>query len=185
MQISESVFFVTGGGSGPVKPPYACCTPAARRGDRRRCGRVGAALATSLGDKARFVRTDVTTRPKARLVETAQRHFGGTGLVNCAASDLRNAWSAGSALAHQFHPLHTDRLIGSFNMIRLAAQTMSTATRGRGGNAVIVNTASIAPSKARSARPLFSLRPASSATLPIARELAQWHPRSYHRPDCS
>src|SRR4051812_4876354 len=86
----------------------------------------GADIAAELGQqKAVFVATDVTQGPDGqRAVETAKARFGGVhGLVNCAgiAPGERIVGRDGPHSLDNFARTITINLVGTFNMLRLAA----------------------------------------------------------------
>src|SRR5208337_3419583 len=88
----------------------------------------GEALAKQLGTAAQFVATDVTQEADGmRAVETAKAKFGALhGLVNCAgvAPSERIAGRNGPHSLESFSRAVTINLVGTFNMLRLAANAM-------------------------------------------------------------
>jgi len=182
MQISESVFLVTGGGSGLGEATARLLHAGGARVVIADISvEKGEALSTSLGGNVRFVRTDVTSEADGQAaVKTAMRHFGGLhGLVNCAGIGPaeRVLGRNGPHSLANFARCIQINLIGSFNMIRLAAQAMSAQQPvGNGGErGVIVNTASIAAYEGQIGQAAYSASKAGivGMTLPIARELAR------------
>jgi NAD(P)-dependent dehydrogenase (short-subunit alcohol dehydrogenase family) len=143
---------------------------------------VGEQLAAELGERARFIKVDVTSEKDVQAaVELARTAFGGLhGLVNCAGVAI-----VGKVLDRDNNPHSLDlfargiqvNLIGSFNCIRLAAQAM-TANQpdAQGERGVIVNTASVAAFDGQIGQASYSASKAGVAgmTLPIARELARF-----------
>ncbi len=140
----------------------------------------GQTLAGELGPKAHFVRTDVTSEPDVKkAVAVATERFAGLhGAVN----------AAGIATAEKVlgkngpHPLElyerTIRinLIGTFNVIRLAAEAMAAAAPAETGErGVIVNTASVAAFDGQIGQAAYAASKGGivGMTLPIARELAR------------
>ncbi len=128
-----------------------------------------------------FVETDVTNREAAqRCIETAVREFGAIyGLVNCAGIALaeRIVGKTGPHRLDSFSRVININLIGTFNMISVAATAMSgnePLTSGERG--VIVNTASVAAFDGQIGQAAYSASKAGVAgmTLPIARELARF-----------
>ena len=130
MQISNSVFLVTGGASGLGA---ATARLLVSEGGNVVLADVneaqGNALAAELGAKARFVRTDVTDEASAKAaVAVAQSSFGTLhGLVNCAGIAIgeRVVGKEGPHALASFVRTININLIGSFNMTRLAADLMS------------------------------------------------------------
>ena len=140
----------------------------------------GQALAQKLGQQARFARTDVTSEEDGKAaIAMALKEFGGLqGLVNC----------AGIAVAERTfskngpHPLAlftrcvTINLIGTFNMIRLAAETMAKGTPNAvGERGVIISTASCAAFDGQIGQAAYSASKGGivGMNLPIARDLSR------------
>ncbi len=182
MRIADHTFLVTGGGSGLGA---ACARRFIAGGGRVVIADVqkaaGEALATELGSKARFVETDVTNRGSAeRCVETAVREFGGLhGLVNCAGIALaeRAVGKEGPHRLESFTRVINVNLIGTFNMIAVAATTMSKGEpTPEGERGVIVNTASVAAFDGQIGQVAYSASKGGvvGLTLPVARELAKY-----------
>jgi NAD(P)-dependent dehydrogenase (short-subunit alcohol dehydrogenase family) len=140
----------------------------------------GRQVADGLGERARFVRTDVTDEDSVRDAVAAAAGAGG---------DLAVAVScAGIAPAERVlgrngpHPLATFvttvqvNLVGTFNVTRLAAEAMAgNEPLADGERGVIVNTASVAAFDGQIGQAAYSATKAGVAgmTLPIARELAR------------
>jgi NAD(P)-dependent dehydrogenase (short-subunit alcohol dehydrogenase family) len=139
----------------------------------------GERLAADLGAGARFCRTDVTDEASAQAaIRAAVDGFGALhGLVNCAGI-VHGEKIVGKGGAHSlagFVRIVNINLIGSFNMLRLAAEAMSrNAANAAGERGVIVNTASIAAFEGQIGQAGYSASKAGvvGMTLPIARELA-------------
>lgn len=180
MQIESKVFIVTGAASG--------LGAATARMIVNRRGHVivadvnpaGASLAEELGEAAFFIACDVTNEQHgAQAVEAAQKSFGALhGLVNCAgvAPSERVSGRNGLHSLETFARAVSINLIGTFNMIRLAAEAMlrnDPATDGERG--VIINTASIAAYEGQIGQAAYAASKAGvvGLTLPVARELAR------------
>ena len=140
----------------------------------------GAAAAERLGDRARFVRTDVTREDDVqRALATATSSFGSlTGAVNAAGicPAARVVGRDGPMPLDQFTRVIQINLIGTFNVIRLAAAAMQANTPTAGGErGVIVNTASVAAYEGQIGQAAYSASKGGvvGMTLPIARELAR------------
>src|SRR3954469_8343535 len=148
MQIKTSVFLVTGGASGLGA---ASARMAAENGAKVVIAdlqaEAGEKLAREIG--GRFVRTDVASEADAKAaVATAVKEFGGLHvLVNCAGIALAER-TLGKEAPHdlaRFARVINVNLIGTFNMIRLAADAMAKASPNASGErGVIVSTASVA-----------------------------------------
>ncbi len=181
MEIAGRAFLVTGAGSGLGE--------ATARGLAEAGGRVliadlqddrGAVVAEQLGDAARFVHTDVTDEASVRAaIEDAVGAFGSIhGVVNCAGVAIAQkvAGRGGPHPLDQFEWVIRINLIGTFNVIRLAAAAMSANEPDDGGErGVIVNTASIAAFDGQVGQAAYSASKGGVAgmTLPIARELGR------------
>jgi NAD(P)-dependent dehydrogenase (short-subunit alcohol dehydrogenase family) len=141
---------------------------------------VGENTASGIGDGARSVYADVTDEVSVQnALDAALDAFGSlSGVVNCA-----GVGSAERVLGRNGpHPLDAFvrtvqiNLIGTFNVVRLAAAVMAQnepTTDGERG--VIVNTASVAAFDGQIGQVAYSASKAGVAgmTLPVARELAQ------------
>jgi NAD(P)-dependent dehydrogenase (short-subunit alcohol dehydrogenase family) len=181
MQLQRSTFIVTGGASGLGA---ATARMAVEAGSQVVIADVdesaGKALAGALGDAARFVRTDVTDEASAKAaVGAALDAFGAVHvLVNCAGI-VHGEKVVGKAGAHSvasFARVLNINLVGTFNVIRLAAQAMGENAPNEGGErGVIVNTASVAAFEGQIGQAAYSASKAGvvGMTLPIARELAR------------
>lgn len=144
-------------------------------------GPAGESLANELGGRAVFWLTDVTSPESAQAaIDTAVKRFGHLhGLINCAGI-LGAARIVGREGPHDlalFQKVIAVNLIGTFNMLRLAAAAMTanppTADGERG---VIINTASIAAFEGQIGQSAYSASKGGVAalTLPAARELAKF-----------
>ncbi|MFZ0571857.1 MAG: SDR family NAD(P)-dependent oxidoreductase, partial [Rhodomicrobium sp.] len=150
MQIKGHVFLVTGAGSGlgaAVTRMLAAEGGQVVGADINR--EAGDAIASELGPRVRFIRTDVSSEAdSAAAVRLAIESFGHLhGLVNCAgvAPGEKVVGRDGPHRLDSFARAIGINLIGTFNMIRLAAAAMvNEAPDAEGERGVIVNTASIA-----------------------------------------
>jgi NAD(P)-dependent dehydrogenase (short-subunit alcohol dehydrogenase family) len=180
MELAGRTLLITGGGSGLGA---ACVTELHQAGAQLVIADVnveaGTQLAESLGPCCEFQRTDVTrTDDLVQAMEWAIRHFGGLhGVVQCAGI-LGAARLAGRTGPHDldlFRRVVEVNLIGTFNVLRLAAQQMKvnppTADGERG---VIVNTASVAAFEGQIGQIAYAASKGgvASMTLPAARDLA-------------
>lgn len=182
MQIKDRVFIVTGGSSGLGAGTARLLAAEGARvvvADVNRAG--GEALAGELGASARFIETDVASEPSGRAaVELAVSAFGSlSGLINCAGIAPAEK-VVGRETPHRldtFARVINVNLVGTFNMIRLAADVMSKqAANASGERGVIVNTASVAAFEGQIGQAAYSASKAGvvGMTLPIARELARF-----------
>ncbi|MBV8197457.1 MAG: 3-hydroxyacyl-CoA dehydrogenase [Candidatus Eremiobacteraeota bacterium] len=180
MQIAGRTFLVSGGSSGLGA---ACVTEFARAGANVVICDVserGVELQRELGEAVCFVRTDVTDAAQVEnAVATAAQRFGGVhGAINCAgiATAERVIGREGPLPLERFAKVIAVNLIGTFNVIRLAAAKMlerpAEAGEDRG---VIVCTASVAAYDGQIGQAAYSASKGGvvGMTLPIAREFAQ------------
>ncbi len=182
MKFENSTFIVTGGASGLGEATVrrfhsagANVVIADMNAER------GAALAAELGARALFVRTDVTADADAQAcVAKASASFGGLqGLVNCAGvgTPEKVLGKNGPQPLANFAKTVGINLIGTFNMLRLAADAMSKGNPNAAGErGVIVNTASVAAFDGQIGQPAYAASKAGvvGLTLPVARELARF-----------
>lgn len=182
MKIEGRVFLVTGAGSG--------LGAAVARMVVDNGGRVvlvdinadaGAAMAAELGDAARFQRADVSSEADGKAaVQLALDSFGHVhGLVNCAgvAPGEKVIGREGPHRLDSFVRGITINLIGTFNMLRLAADAMvKEQPDADGERGVIINTASIAAFDGQIGQAAYAASKGGVAalTLPVARELARF-----------
>jgi NAD(P)-dependent dehydrogenase (short-subunit alcohol dehydrogenase family) len=179
MDIRNSTFIVTGGASGLGA---ATVEMIVANGGNAVVADIkgGEALASKLGKQAVFQPTDVSNEDQAKAcVERALKEFGGLqGLVNCAgiAVGEKTVGKEGPHALGSFTKVITVNLIGSFNMIRLAAEAMSKGNPNTAGErGVIINTASVAAFDGQIGQAAYSASKGGvvGMTLPIARDLAR------------
>ena len=181
MQISESTFLVAGGSSGLG----AACVEMLSQGRSNVViadlnAEAGQNLARQLSSRIRFVHTDVTDESDVQnAVDTALKAFGKlNGVVNCAGilPPERVLGKTGPQPLANFLKVIKINLIGTFNVLRLAAAAMAQAEPNEEGErGVIVNTASVAAFDGQIGQASYSASKGGVAamTLPIARELAR------------
>jgi len=179
MDIRNSTFIVTGGASGLGA---ATVEMIVANGGNAVVADIkgGEALASKLGKQAVFQPTDVSNEDQAKAcVERALKEFGGLqGLVNCAgiAVGEKTVGKEGPHALGSFTKVITVNLIGSFNMIRLAAEAMSKGNPNTAGErGVIINTASVAAFDGQMGQAAYAASKGGVAalTLPAARDLAR------------
>ena len=181
MEIKGKVFVVTGAGSGLGAASARALVAAGGRVVLADLNREAAEkLAAEFGDNARFVETDVANEASAvNAVQTAISAFGGVhGLVNCAgvAPAEKVVGREGPHKLESFARTININLIGTFNMIRLAADAMMKGEPDAGGErGVIVNTASVAAFEGQLGQAAYAASKGGivALTLPVARELAK------------
>jgi NAD(P)-dependent dehydrogenase (short-subunit alcohol dehydrogenase family) len=181
MKIQDSVFVVTGGVSGLGA---ATARMIVNGGGKVVLADVnqsaGDAVQAELGTSAHFVQTDITSEESAKAcINAAVSKFGGLhGLVNCAGI------ATGERVVGRDHPHQLStfiqvinvNLIGTFNMVRLAADVMSKGQPNADGErGIIVNTASVAAFDGQIGQAAYagSKGGVVAMTLPLARELAR------------
>jgi len=179
MLIKNSVFLVTGGASGLGE---ATARMAAENGGKV----VIADLQADLGEKlakeigGRFAKCDVTSEADGKAaVALALKEFGGVHvLVNCAGIAIAER-TLGKEAPHdlaRFARVININLIGTFNMIRLAADAMAKAgPNAAGERGVIINTASVAAFDGQIGQAAYSASKGGivGITLPVARDLSR------------
>ncbi len=140
----------------------------------------GEQLAQELGKSVVFARTDVTDGAQVqRAVDTAAGKFGALhGAINCAgiATAERVIGREGPQPLEHFSKVIAVNLIGTFNVIRLAAVKMlERAVEPGEDRGVIVCTASVAAYDGQIGQAAYSASKGGvvGMTLPIAREFAQ------------
>ena len=181
MLINDHVFLVTGAGSGLGA---AVATQLVATGGRVVLADInaaaGAAKAAELGAHASFITTDVTQPGDGEAaVAHAIAQFGHLhGPINCAgiAPGEKVVGRDGPHRLESFVRAININLIGSFNMIRLAAAAMVHTPPGpEGERGIIINTASIAAFDGQIGQAAYAASKAGvvGMTLPIARELAR------------
>jgi len=179
VQIEGATFLVTGGGSGLGAATARELTGAGARvvvADLNRDA--GEAVARELGDRARFVQADVTDEASVAAALDAAGD-GLRGAINCAGL----AWAErvvgrdGPHDLERFARVVHVNLIGTFNVIRLAAARMAGSEPTESGErGVIVNTASVAAFEGQIGQVAYSASKAGvhGLTLPVARELGRF-----------
>jgi NAD(P)-dependent dehydrogenase (short-subunit alcohol dehydrogenase family) len=182
MQIKNRVFIVTGGSSGlgaAVARTLVANGAQVVVADIDRAA--GEAIAVELGDNLRFAPTDVTSETDGKAaVQLALDSFGHLhGLVNCAgvAPGEKVLGRDGPHRLESFARAVSINLIGTFNMVRLAADAIVKEMPGEDGErGVIVNTASIAAYDGQIGQAAYAASKGGvlALTLPIARELARY-----------
>ncbi len=181
MQIANAVALVTGGASGLGQATVRrLVAEGAKVVIVDLPASAGAQLAAELGEAVRFAPTDVCDEAQvSAAVETASGLGELRIAVNCAGvgTAARVVGRDGSPFPlATFTKVIQVNLIGTFNVIRLAAAKMVASTSLLGEErGVIVNTASVAAFEGQIGQAAYSASKGGvvGMTLPIARELAQ------------
>jgi NAD(P)-dependent dehydrogenase (short-subunit alcohol dehydrogenase family) len=180
LRVEDSTFFITGGGSGLGA---ATARLLAQNGASVVLADVneeaGERTASQIGSGAKFVRTDVTNEGSVQdALDSAVETFGSlNGVVNCAGIGPA-AKVVGKKGVHDmglFTKTVEINLMGTFNVIRLAAVKLGENKPGEDGErGVVVNTASVAAYDGQIGQAAYAASKGGvvALTLPVARELA-------------
>lgn len=138
----------------------------------------GEKAATALGPRARFVAADVTDEAQVQeAVDTASGLAPLRVVVNCAgiATAEKVIGRDGLIPLDHFERVIRVNLIGTFNVVRLAAASIAQTEPVGEERGVIVNTASVAAFDGQIGQPAYSASKGGVAamTLPLAREFAR------------
>ena len=179
MLIEGRAALVTGGASGLGA---ATARALANRGARVAIldlnAEAGEAVAREIGGI--HARCDVADEASAAWALAASRNAHGTPsiLVNCAGigTAARVVGREGPMPLEAFERVIRVNLIGTFNMMRLAAAEMSAAEATNGMRGVIISTASVAAFEGQIGQAAYAASKGGIAalTLPVARELARF-----------
>ena len=179
MEIKNNAFIVTGGASGLGG---ATSRTLAALGGKVVIADVqadkGEALAKELGN-ATFVKCDVTSEADGKAAVAAALALGPLrGLVNCAGIAIgeKTVGRDGPHRLDTFMRVINVNLIGTFNMIRLAADAMAKQDAvADGERGVLINTASVAAFDGQIGQAAYSASKGGivGMTLPIARDLSR------------
>ncbi|XP_065058710.1 3-hydroxyacyl-CoA dehydrogenase type-2-like [Rhopilema esculentum] len=180
---SRLVCIVTGGASGLGR---ATAELLARRGGKVLIADLpksdGDNVAKEIGENCQFQATDVTSSDDIRVaIQLAKERFGPiTAAVNCAGIGIAVKTLNKKGQAHsveEFNRVLQINAVGSFNMIRLAAEEMANnKPNEEGERGVIINTASVAAFEGQMGQAAYSASKGAivGMTLPIARDLARY-----------
>jgi len=138
----------------------------------------GEEVAAELGDAARFSAADVTETEQVSAAITLAVSLGELAVaVNCAGvgTVFRVVGRDGPFPLEEFRRIVDINLVGSFNVLRLAAQAMVDTPSEGEERGVIVNTASAAAYDGQVGQAAYSASKAAlvGMTLPVARDLAR------------
>jgi 3-hydroxyacyl-CoA dehydrogenase / 3-hydroxy-2-methylbutyryl-CoA dehydrogenase len=181
MRIQDSIALVTGGASGLGE---ATVRNIVKNGGKAAILDLseerGASLAKELGENAVFYKTNVTSEEDVQnAIHSAIAQFGSINtVVNCAGIAVAEK-TVGRNQPHSFDHFKKVieiNLIGTFNVIRLAAaQMVNNQPNQEGERGVIINTASVAAFDGQIGQAAYSASKGGvvGMTLPIARDLAK------------
>ena len=178
MDIANKVFIVTGGASGLGEGAARMLAAHGAKvvvADLQE--QAGQAVAEAIAGQ--FVRCDVSQEADGLAAVAAAVALGPLfGLVNCAgiAPAVKTVGKEGAHPLGVFSKTITVNLIGSFNMIRLAAEAMAkNAPESTGERGVLISTASVAAYDGQMGQAAYAASKGGivGMTLPIARDLAR------------
>lgn len=182
MEIRDSVALVTGGASGLGE---ACVRDLVKAGAKVSILDVaddrGQEIAKGFGDAAIFCKTDTTEeRSVHEAIMKTLKTFGSIHLaVNCAGVGIPDKvlGKEGPMNMEHFNRVVQINLMGTMNVIRLAAQQMVKNTANDvGEKGVVINTSSVAAFEGQIGQASYSASKAGimGITLPVAREFAEY-----------
>jgi NAD(P)-dependent dehydrogenase (short-subunit alcohol dehydrogenase family) len=181
MELKDKVAIITGGASGLGKATverFAGAGVKVAIFDMNE--EAGSALAAELGDAVSFHRVNVADEESVQsAINAVMAQFGAihiccnyAGIGNAAKTFGRN----GVFPLDQFNLVIQINLVGTFNVLRLAAEQMAKndTINADGGRGVIINTASVAAYEGQMGQAAYSASKGGivGMTLPIARDLA-------------
>jgi NAD(P)-dependent dehydrogenase (short-subunit alcohol dehydrogenase family) len=141
----------------------------------------GEARAAELGDRALFVRTDVSDESNVKAsIQSANEFMGGITLaVNCAgiATAGRTLGRDGPWPSDNFNRVIQINLVGSYNVTKEAAAVMQlNDPNDEGERGVVISTASVAAFEGQIGQAAYSASKGGvvGMMLPLAREFAQF-----------
>ncbi len=178
MQISNAVAVVTGGASG-----LGLATVKELHGQGAKVVIIdlpssnGESIAKELGEGVVFAPADVTDEEQVSAALDAAQALGTLRIaVNCAGigNAIKTVSKKGAFPLDAFTKVVSVNLIGTFNVIRLAAERISATELDGEERGVIINTASVAAFDGQIGQAAYSASKGGivGMTLPIARDLA-------------
>lgn len=172
MEIKDHTFLVAGGGSGLGAATASMLQEAG-------ASVIVADIEGEPPSGARFVETDVTDEKSVQAAVDEALELGGLhGAVNCAGVAIaeKTLGGEGPHSLDSFTRVVNINLIGTFNVVRLAAEAINkNEPDGEGSRGVIVNTASVAAFDGQVGQVAYAASKGGvvSMTLPLAREFAR------------
>jgi len=137
----------------------------------------GEAVAKELGDRVRFAAGDVTDEASVVAALDLAESLGPLRVtVNCAGigNAIKTVGKQGAFPLAEFNRVININLVGTFNVLRLAAERIAKTEPIEGERGVIINTASVAAFDGQIGQAAYSASKGGvvGMTLPIARDLA-------------
>jgi NAD(P)-dependent dehydrogenase (short-subunit alcohol dehydrogenase family) len=178
MDVKNSVALVTGGASGlGLATVEALLDAGAKVVILDLPGSPGADVASRLGDSVRFAAADVRDEAAVNEALDAAAELGDLRVVvNCAGTGdaIKTVGKQGPYPLDKFQRIIEINLIGSFNVLRLAAARIAALEPLGEERGVIINTASIAAFDGQIGQAAYAASKGGvvGMTLPIARDLA-------------
>jgi NAD(P)-dependent dehydrogenase (short-subunit alcohol dehydrogenase family) len=180
MEIKDRSFIVTGGASGLGEATIRSLVEAGGRAAAfDLADEKGQALARELGEDVIYCHTDVADEASVdQGVQATLASFGAVhGVVNCAGIGIpaKVVGKKGPMPLETFNKTIQINLVGTFNVIRLAAaRMMENHPDEEGERGVIINTASVAAYEGQVGQVPYAASKAGivGMTLPLAREFA-------------
>ncbi|WP_456273381.1 3-hydroxyacyl-CoA dehydrogenase [Bacillus sp. AK031] len=180
MNINDTIAMITGGASGLGE---ATVRKIIKQGGKAAILDLaverGQSLVEELGERAIFIKTDVTSENEvSAAIKEAVDSFGSiNAVVNCAGIAIASKLMSRKGIhsLESFSKVVSINLIGTFNVIRMASEQMSkNDPNEHGERGVIINTASVAAFEGQIGQAAYSASKGGvvGMTLPIARELA-------------
>lgn len=182
MELSDRTFLVSGGASGLGKATVQLLAEQGAQvviADRNQPD--SEQSIAEFGERVVFVRTDVTDEGSViNAIQIAVDHFGALhGAINCAGIGTaeRTLSKRGPHSLASFTKTIQINLIGTFNVLRLAAEAMKrNEPEASGERGIIVNTASVAAFDGQIGQIAYAASKGGivGMTLPAARDLASF-----------
>lgn len=178
MIVNDSVALVTGGASGlGLATAKALLDQGASVVILDLPSSNGEAVAKELGDRVRFAAGDVTDEASVTAALDLAESLGPLRVtVNCAGigNAMKTVGKNGAFPLADFSRVININLVGTFNVIRLAAERIAKTDPVDGERGVIINTASVAAFDGQIGQAAYSASKGGvvGMTLPIARDLA-------------
>ncbi|BCN77133.1 3-hydroxyacyl-CoA dehydrogenase [Prescottella equi] len=137
----------------------------------------GEVVAKELGDRVRFAAGDVTDEASVVAALNLAESLGPLRVtVNCAGigNAIKTVGKQGAFPLAEFQRVVNINLVGTFNVLRLAAERIAKTDPIEGERGVIINTASVAAFDGQIGQAAYSASKGGvvGMTLPIARDLA-------------